>query len=77
VARPYVLKNPAPPEVRREKAVKARAAQNTAPYLVGRLVAANPVDEIVAELVAAAPPLTDAQRARLAVLLAPVGGASQ
>lgn len=64
MARAYNLRNPAPPEVRHAKAVKAAAARTS-------------LDHHIAKLVDAAPELTDAQRARLAVLLAPVGGASE
>jgi hypothetical protein len=64
--RPYVLKNPPAPEVRRERARKAGRAS---------AAARMSVDHYIAKLVEAAPPLTDEQRAKLSVLLAPAGGA--
>jgi len=52
------------PQVAHERARKAALASHTTESLIKRIV-----DR--------APELTDAQRARLAVLLAPVGGASE
>lgn len=62
--RKYVLKNPASPEVRRERAQKARAAQLS-------------IDHYVQKIVDRAPELTPEQCDRLRALLRPVGGAAE
>jgi hypothetical protein len=76
MSRPEVRRRNVDPVVAHNRAVKAAAARDSAPYVVRRLIAAHPLDTVIAELVAAAPPLTPAQKATLAQLLAPVGGAS-
>ncbi|MGW3022466.1 hypothetical protein [Streptomyces sp. NPDC001221] len=62
--RKYVLKNPASPEVRRERAQKARAAQLS-------------IDHYVQKIVDRAPELTPEQMDRLRSLLRPAGGATE
>ena len=64
MTRKYVLKNPASPEVRRERAQKARAAQLS-------------VDHYVQKIVERAPELTPEHLDRLRTLLVPAGGATE
>jgi hypothetical protein len=52
-------------------AAKGTAARDATPNVVRRLVERESIDRVIAELVEQAPPLTDSQRARLAVLLTP------
>ncbi|MER5944167.1 hypothetical protein ABT121_43580 [Streptomyces sp. NPDC001928] len=59
MSRPYVLKNPPPPEVRRERARKGA-------------IAANSADTLIKRLAAQAPALTPAQAAKIRALLASV-----
>lgn len=60
--RKYVLKNPASPEVRRERAQKARAAQLS-------------IDHYVQKVVDSAPELTPEHIDKLRTLLRPAGAA--
>ncbi|MFJ9018769.1 hypothetical protein ACIRPU_02095 [Streptomyces sp. NPDC102259] len=62
--RKYVLKNPASPEVRRERAQKARAAQLS-------------VEHYVQKIVDRAPELTSEHLDKLRSLLVPAGGATE